>query len=291
MFAALNLILKPYRENLELEREHLLNLMPTRIDCLVIKKNSALPIELDAFRIFRGHNVIELKSHADALDIDTIWQVIGYAWQYLSQEAHPGDIPADEVTITIIRSSFPRKLLQDLINSGWTVEEPYHNIFYISGLCRLPLQIVVARDLGEVYLPLQILTDKARESDVRKFVEYRESLTEEADKRFADAVMYACVEANQDLAWKMREDQKMAGVLREIFHDDLVRAVQEGERRGLVAGERKGTVNTLNTVAERMIASGMPGEEILRITALERKEINSIARRLNRPVRWSERIS
>ena len=36
VFGALNLILKPHKFNLTLEREHLLNLMPTRMDCLVM---------------------------------------------------------------------------------------------------------------------------------------------------------------------------------------------------------------------------------------------------------------
>ena len=64
MFGAINLILKPYKYNLAIEREHLLHLMPTRIDCLVIKKDGDIPIDLDAFRLFRKHNVIELKSCA-----------------------------------------------------------------------------------------------------------------------------------------------------------------------------------------------------------------------------------
>ena len=62
MFAALHLILKPWKFNLMIEREHLLNTMPTRIDCLVVKVDKRLPIELDMFRLFRKHNVIELKS-------------------------------------------------------------------------------------------------------------------------------------------------------------------------------------------------------------------------------------
>ena len=300
MFAALNLILRPYRYNLEIEREHLLNLMPTRIDCLVIKKNSALPIELDAFRLFRTHNVIEMKSHGDALDIDTIWHTLGYAYQYLSLETHPGEIPPEEVTVTIIRSAFPRKLLLDLRRGGWTVEEPYHNIFYLSGFCKLPMQIVVTRDLGDVYIPLQILTDRARESDIRKFVEYRDSLTEKADRDFANAVMYACAESNREIIWKIREDEKMAGVLRELFHDDLMRAMQEGERKGKREGwkegnlegrregRQEGAANTLNAVAERMIFAGRPGDEISRFTSLGRKDIELIAQRLDRPVIWPE---
>ena len=53
MYSAISLILKPYRSNLTIVREHLLNLMPRRIDCLVIKKDGDISINLDAFRLFR----------------------------------------------------------------------------------------------------------------------------------------------------------------------------------------------------------------------------------------------
>ena len=58
MYSAISLILKPYRSNLTIVREHLLNLMPRRIDCLVIKINGDIPIDMDVFRLFRKHNTV-----------------------------------------------------------------------------------------------------------------------------------------------------------------------------------------------------------------------------------------
>ena len=81
--------------------------MPTRIDCLVIKKDEAVPIDLDAFRLFSKHNVVEFKSYQDELDEKVLWRTIGYAATYLSLEP---EVKADELTITILRSAFPRKL-------------------------------------------------------------------------------------------------------------------------------------------------------------------------------------
>ena len=291
MFGALNLILRPYRDNLEIEREHMLNLMPTRIDCLVIKKNSALPIELNAFRLFEKYNVIELKSYQDALNIDVLWHTIAYAYQYMSMEAHPGDIRPEEVTVTLLRSAVPRKLLRDLTDSGWTVEETYHNVFYLSGRCMFPIQIVVARDLGDLYLPLQILTGAAKEAEVRKFLEFREGLTDKADRDFANAVLYACTEANRDLFFRMAEDEKVNGVLYEIFHDDIVKAWQEGQQEGRQEGRQKGrqegTAETLNAIAQRMIAANSLGETISQFTGLGRKEIDHLAKKMNQQVLWA----
>ena len=64
----------------------------------------------------------------------------------------------------------------------------------------------------------------------------------------------------------------MYGVLREIMKDDFVKERQD----------------TLNTVAERMISAGKPGDEISLFTTLKRQDIDRIARRLNRTVSWNE---
>ena len=64
----------------------------------------------------------------------------------------------------------------------------------------------------------------------------------------------------------------MYGVLREIMKDDFVKERQD----------------TLNSVAERMISAGKPGDEISLFTTLKRQDIDRIAHRLNRTVSWSE---
>ena len=280
MFGAICLILKAHRQNLIIEREYLLNLMPTRIDCLVLKKNSDIPIDLDMFRFFRKHNVIEFKSYSDDLDIDVILRTISYATSYLSQEGHARDVSVDEVTITIIRSAFPVKLFRELRQTGWKIEEAYHNIFQLSGFIRLPIQIVVAKDLDRAYLPLQILTNKAKEEDVRSFTEFRNSLTEKAEKEYADAVIWACAQANRELFKKIEEDEKMKGVMYDILKPDIDKMVDEARRSG--------AEDMANSVAETMIREGSDGGFIMRATGFDRSRIDSIAHKLDRNVVWNE---
>ena len=308
MFGALNLILKPHKFNLTLEREHLLNLMPTRIDCLVVKKDGSIPIDMDVFRLFRKHNIIELKSYRDGLDESVLWHTIAYAASYRSLE--PG-VETEELTITLFRSSHPRKLLEELSEHGWTVEQPYHNIFYVSGKVDIPIQIVVAKDLGDEYIPLQILTGQAREAEVRKFAAFRETLVDKADLTYADAILWACSEANEELFRKLKEDDKMAGVLRELMKEELLREREEGEKKGREEGlkkgreegekkgreegqregEKNGAAYAYKAMAERMIDANKPGDEIQMFTALKRSEIDSLARMRNRTVNWESSAS
>ena len=51
----------------------------------------------------------------------------------------------------------------------------------ISGKIDIPIQIVVAKELGSEYLPLEILTGRAKEADVRTFLSFREGLTRKGD--------------------------------------------------------------------------------------------------------------
>ena len=272
MYSAISLILKPYRSNLTIVREHLLNLMPRRIDCLVIKKDGDISINLDAFRLFRKHNVVEFKSFRDNLDERVLWQTISYAASYRALEPN---VRTEELTIKIFRSTFPRKLMSELESLGWEVEQPYHNIFYLSGKIDIPVQIVITKDLGEEYNALQILTGNAREEDVRKFTEYRSTLTDPVDKMFADAVLWACSEANLELFRKMKEEERMYGALREIMKEELLQERQEGRKE------------EQNTFAERMISAGKPGSEISLFTDLGRQDIDKIARKMNRTVYWN----
>ena len=163
---------------------------------------------------------------------------------------------------------------------GWTVEEKYHNIFYLSGFVEIPIQIVVARDLGDEYLPLQILTGRAKESEIRRFMEYRKGLTDKSDIEFADAVVSASAEANREIYEKLKEEADMNGVLREIMREDM--------REEFVEAERKATSATLSSVAERMINDGLPGEMITKYSRLGRHDIDVIAKRMNRIVSWGD---
>ena len=59
-------------------------------------------------------------------------------------------------------------------------------------------------------------------------------------------------------------------------------------QKGIREGQKEGAANAWNEMAERMVSDGEPGDKILRYTRLGRKEIDTIAQRLNRTVVWNE---
>lgn len=82
-------------------------------------------------------------------------------------------IPADELTISIFRESYPREMFDAMKNLGLEIKERYPGIYYISGKQTLfDTQIVVTKQLEkEMHRTLRVLSKHVKEEDVRAFIE------------------------------------------------------------------------------------------------------------------------
>ena len=58
--------------------------------------------------IFRQHNVIEYKSPGDSLNIDDFYKTLAYAFLYKSLSDKVDGIPADQLTLSLVRQGYPR---------------------------------------------------------------------------------------------------------------------------------------------------------------------------------------
>ena len=94
---------------LSFEAEHQLGTKPMAIDIL-IKKEKERVIRKNIGRIFRTHNVIEYKSPTDYLSVDDFYKVYGYACFYKSDVPNVDSISIEELTITLVSTSYPRKI-------------------------------------------------------------------------------------------------------------------------------------------------------------------------------------
>ena len=129
-YAAIQIELEEYKDKLTFVSEHPLTQEPLEIDVIVIKKEKNVEIKKNIGSIFRGYNIVEVKSETDYVSISDFYKVHGYGMLYISLEKiHPLDI-----TLTFITRRHPTKLfklLQDEI--GCEIKEVYNGIYYIQG--------------------------------------------------------------------------------------------------------------------------------------------------------------
>ena len=240
-YGGLEYELRTYTDDLKYEHEYELSKESVRVDMLIVKKNSEKIIDDPIARIFRRYNIIEYKSPDDELSIDDFYKVIGYAGLYKGYGRLVNEISADELTISIFRHRFPRKLFESLEKLNADINEIEQGIYYINGIINIPVQIVVTRQLeAGKYEALKILTHNANEDDVRQFISEINNLAVPFDKHNADAVLQASVSANKDLYDKVRSEESMCEALRELMKDDIEKAVNEGRAKGMAEGRAKG---------------------------------------------------
>ena len=140
---------KQNKADLTFDTEKQISKEPLRMDLLIVKKQSGKVIQNDIGKIFRQHNVIEFKATGDSLNIDDYYKVISYACLYKSLGKHVNEIPADEITITIMREAYPRELFGMLKQSDIDITERYPGIYYLTGKVLFPTQIIVTKKLDD----------------------------------------------------------------------------------------------------------------------------------------------
>lgn len=85
---------------------------------------------------------------------------------------HEGDMPEDQVTISIFRAVKNPELWNEMEQSGELVRTGTAGIYHVVGITKLPFQIVITSELeGNEYAACRALTDKANGMDVEHVIE------------------------------------------------------------------------------------------------------------------------
>lgn len=193
------------REALEFSREYNLGKEPLRMDLLIIKKAMGVGIQNEIGRMFRTHNILEYKSPDDSLSISDYYKAMAYACLYKALENKVDQIPAGEVTISLVRDRYPRKLFNILRQQGMIIEEPFRGIYYIKGSIMFDTQVIVTSRIDpKTHRSLRVLKAKARREDVEAFIENAGRLTDPGDKNNIEAVLQVSIAANQELYDEIR---------------------------------------------------------------------------------------
>lgn len=148
-FADIQIELAEEAKYLEFENEHTLGTKPMQLDVLIIKKDSNRKIRKNIGRIFRGHNIVEYKSPTDTLSVDDFFKVYGYACFYKADTRKTDEIKSNDLTLTFVCHSYPRKLctfLKEVLHRTVTKEEA--GLYYISDPV-FPIQLLVQKQLSK----------------------------------------------------------------------------------------------------------------------------------------------
>ena len=249
-YGAMELELAANKGWFEFHREYNLGKEPLRMDLLIIRKLSGVPVRNEIGHIFKTYNIAEFKNPGDGLSIDDYYKTMGYACLYKGLGEKVGQIPAEELTISIFRDRYPRKLFHFFKQAGHVVEEACPGIYYVKAPAFFDTQIIVTSRLrGASHKSLRLLSTKAREADVKAFITEAVGLRDPGDRNNVEAVLQVSIAANQELFDEIRRQSEMCDALKNLMKDlmeeELDEARKRGRQEGLETGRQEGQENSL----------------------------------------------
>ena len=265
--SAMELEFLQYKDLLDFNREFPLSKEPLRIDLLMIKKIKDVVLDIDIGRLFKTYNIIEYKSPKDGLTIDDYIKTVGYAYLYKGLGATVDAVPLSELTATIVRDTEPTELFKKFQSEGGSIEEKYPGVYYINGVVSIPTQFILTSSLSkDFHVCLRVLSNKASEDDIKRFIEIANTFTEPIDKQNADAVMNVSINANREVYDKIRKENPfMCQALRELMKDEIQEQIK-AERQDAADSSR---VTDIKNLMKKLGLDAKAAMEALNISAAD----------------------
>ena len=262
-FAGIQIELEDEADKLTFKREHALSTKPMLIDVVIIKKNTEDAIKKNIGRIFRQHNIVEYKSPDDYLSIDDFYKVYGYACFYKSSASKQDYISANELTITFVSKSYPRKMVKHLKKiKGYSIKQVDKGIYYIFGDF-FPMQLIVTSRLSSKNnLWLSSLTNDLKERGIVNTIsnEYKKHKREELYK----SIMNIIIRANKTV---FKEERDMCEAILELFEDEVNIRTAKARNEGRLEERKEGVKSMINSCK----ALGASKEKVLELLVMNSK--------------------
>ena len=270
-FAGIQIELEDEADKLTFEREYALSTKPMLIDVVIIKKNTEDAIKKNIGRIFKKHNIVEYKSPDDYLSIDDFYKVYGYACFYKSSASKQDYISANELTITFVSKSYPRKMVKHLKKiKGYSIKQVDKGIYYIFGDF-FPMQLIVTSRLSSKNnLWLSSLTNDLKERGIVNTIsnEYKKHKREELYK----SIMNIIIRANKTV---FKEERDMCEAILELFEDEVNIRTAKARNEGKIEGKLEGRLEERKEGVKSMINSckalGASKEKVLELLVMNSK--------------------
>ena len=245
-----------YEQEVELGKD------PLRLDLLIIKKEHGLMLHDPIGEFFRQVNIFEYKSPEDGLSIDDFYKIQGYGLFYKGLGRKVNELPIENITLTIVRHSYPRDMIKMLAKSEISAEKVHQGIYRFKGVLIIPVQLVVSSQLSQgEYEGLRLLAHGATAENVISYAEKAVASGNERIKENAGTVIEVCLSVNKNL----KGIDKMYEAVREVFKD-------------FIAKERQEEINATNErVAMDMLRDGEPIAKITRYSRLAEGAVRTLA--------------
>lgn len=245
------------------EQEIQLGEDPVRLDFVIRKVEGELKDPIGEY--FRNLNLFEYKSPEDGLSIDDFCKAQAYALMYKGNGRKVNELPLGEITLTIVRHTYPRELMKALKESGYEIHEAHRGIYRIEGKMMIPVQIVVSSRLEEgEYEGLKLLAKGSTKEAVVEYAKRAIASGDENIKTNAGTVIEICLNINKELDRQIKEDEAMHRTIREIFKEDFDEVEQKTNER----------------VATDMLKRNLPLSLIEEISKLSEETIRGLAKTL-----------
>ncbi len=250
-----------YEQEVELGKD------PVRLDFLIIKKEPDVVLRDPIGEFFKQINIFEYKSPEDGLSVDDFYKVQGYGLIYKGFGRKVNELPIENITLTIVRHSYPRDMMKMLRDSGVVINKTHQGIYRFDGKLSIPVQLVISSQLptGE-YDGLRLLAKGATVNDMKNYVEKAIASGNERIKENAGTVLDICLSVNKNLEGV---DSMYEG-FREVFKDFIAKERQE-ERH-------EATEKANERVAVDMLNDGEPLAKIIRYSKLAESAIRNLAK-------------
>ena len=231
-----------------------------RTDYVILTEDEKQDFEESIFDIFRKTNVLEYKNPHDSLNRRTLHKIIGYAHLMIGTAEHEGDIPEDQVTISIFRAVKNPGLWKEMEQSGELVKTDAAGIYHVAGITKLPFQIVITSELeGNEYAACRALTDRANEIDVQHVIEDIEKETDDVVREYYRIFLNLVAEKNPEVFEEIRRENNMKyGALMEVMKDEVnekVNAAVDEEKQEVTVVHIKDIMESFGVTIEKAMAS------------------------------------
>ena len=228
------------------------------------------------FRIFKKHNIAEYKNPHDALNGRVIRKGCGYVNLYIGTAEHEGDVPPEQVTLSIFRDRKPVKLFREMMESGQLTEDAVKGIYHVEGLIDLPFQIVITGELeGPEYAACRALTDRASGVDVEQIIREGRRETDSAMQEHYRVLLSLISRKNPEVIAEIRRDKTMETDWMDIFKDVIDEKLNSREQE-----TRQDTmVSAIRNVMESLQVNPERAMDVLRIPQSQRATYAGLVKR------------